>query len=435
MKYDRKTAGHPCFAEGSCGKGYGRIHLPVAPACNMQCNYCRRSFDCVNESRPGVTSKVINPAEALERYRLIKEKTPCITVAGIAGPGDALANIERTIETLRLIRGEDAEVLFCISTNGLLLPRYAEDLRNAGVSHITVTVNAADAETAKRIYRYIDYEGKRYIREEAAEILLHNQIEGIQKAAGLGLACKVNIVLIRGLNDGQIPRLVQKVKDAGALLTNIMQLIPVRHTLFETLPMVSREELDKIRKTCEAILPQMYHCRQCRSDAAGPLDNDMSYLFAESPAPGNTDIAAHTKDAKEDAAAAGFSQKKGTLFFAVASKTGVMVDEHFGHVSVFFIYEYTGGKIRFVEKRAVPRYCHPPEPGRPAGEVSFRDNCGSHTGKIERIISAVAGCSAVLVMRIGEVPRMELAEKGIRVFLAYDYIEEAVRKAAGTIGR
>jgi nitrogenase cofactor biosynthesis protein NifB len=403
----------------------------------MQCNYCRRSFDCVNESRPGVTSKVISPAEALERYRLIKKKMPDITVAGIAGPGDALANIERTIETLRLIRSEDTEVLFCISTNGLLLPRYADDLKNAGVSHITVTVNAADVETAKRIYRYVDYDGKRYIREEAAEILLRSQIGGIQKAAELGLACKVNIVLIKGLNDGQIPRLVQKVKDAGASLVNIMQLIPVRHTLFETLPMVSREELDKIRKTCETLLPQMYHCRQCRSDAAGPLDNDMSYLFAEKPAlpPGNTDAAAHTNDTKKNPPAAAPALKKESLLFAVASKTGVMVDEHFGHVSGFFIYEYTGGKIRFVERRAVPRYCRPPESGLPAGEVSFRDNCGSHTGKIERIISAIAGCSAVLVMRIGEVPRMELAEKGIRVFLAYDYIEEAVRKAAETIER
>jgi nitrogen fixation protein NifB len=178
----------------------------------------------------------------------------------------------------------------------------------------------------------------------------------------------------------------------------------------------------------------MYHCRQCRSDAAGTLDNDMSYLFAEKPGPlpGNTDLAANTKATNEDSAA-GSSPQNEKLFFAAASKSGVLVDEHFGHVSSFFIYEYAGGEIRFVEKRAVPQYCHPPESGRPGGvaaEASSRDSCGSHTNKIEAIISAIAGCSAVLVMRIGEVPRMELAEKGIRVFLAYDYIEAAIRKAA-----
>lgn len=51
---------HPCFQESCHGK-YGRIHLPVAPACNIQCAYCDRRYDCANESRPGVTSEVISP--------------------------------------------------------------------------------------------------------------------------------------------------------------------------------------------------------------------------------------------------------------------------------------------------------------------------------------------------------------------------------------
>jgi nitrogenase cofactor biosynthesis protein NifB len=366
---------------------------------------------------------VISPAEALLRYKTIKQKMPDISVVGIAGPGDALANIEQTIETLRLIRGEDTKVLFCVSTNGLLLPRYADDLKNAGVSHITVTVNAVDMETAKRIYRHIDYNGKRYVREEAAEILLRNQIEGIQRVTELGLVCKVNIVLIKGLNDRHIPLLVQKVKDAGASLTNIMQLIPVKHTLFETVPMVSREELDAIRKNCEAILPQMYHCRQCRSDAAGTLDNDVSYLFAEKTPLSTGDNAPVSGEGfREDSAAAdSFAplQNKKTIF-AVASKSGVLVDEHFGHVSGFSVYEYKNGEVRFMEKRAIPPYCRSPAGG-----------CGSHTNKIETIISTIEDCSAVLVMRIGEVPRMELSKKGIKVFLACGYIENAVREAAG----
>mgnify|MGYP006961820218 CR=1 FL=1 len=49
------TDKHPCFnvaVKGECG----RVHLPVAPKCNILCNYCNRKYDCVNESRPGVTS-------------------------------------------------------------------------------------------------------------------------------------------------------------------------------------------------------------------------------------------------------------------------------------------------------------------------------------------------------------------------------------------
>ena len=56
---------HPCFNHDAKSK-YARVHLPVAPQCNIQCNYCNRKYDCVNESRPGVTSGVLNPLKANE---------------------------------------------------------------------------------------------------------------------------------------------------------------------------------------------------------------------------------------------------------------------------------------------------------------------------------------------------------------------------------
>ena len=57
---------HPCFNAKVKGQ-FGRVHLPVAPKCNILCNYCNRKFDCVNESRPGVTSSVLSPAQALDQ--------------------------------------------------------------------------------------------------------------------------------------------------------------------------------------------------------------------------------------------------------------------------------------------------------------------------------------------------------------------------------
>jgi uncharacterized Zn-finger protein len=40
---EERIAGHPCFDERFCHTS-GRIHLPVAPQCNIQCNYCHRRF-------------------------------------------------------------------------------------------------------------------------------------------------------------------------------------------------------------------------------------------------------------------------------------------------------------------------------------------------------------------------------------------------------
>ena len=77
------------------------MHLPVAPRCNIQCNYCNRKYDCSNESRPGVTSEVLSPMEAADKVGKVLEKIPELKVIGIAGPGDPLAN-ETTYETVAL---------------------------------------------------------------------------------------------------------------------------------------------------------------------------------------------------------------------------------------------------------------------------------------------------------------------------------------------
>lgn len=56
---------HPCFSDRAHSQ-FARIHLPVAPKCNIRCAYCDHRSDCPNESRPGLASRVIQPEEALQ---------------------------------------------------------------------------------------------------------------------------------------------------------------------------------------------------------------------------------------------------------------------------------------------------------------------------------------------------------------------------------
>jgi nitrogenase cofactor biosynthesis protein NifB len=404
----KKSLTHPCF--NGCGGKNTRIHLPVAPVCNIQCNYCIRKFDCVNESRPGVTGRVLSPKEALKHFLEVREWLGNINVVGIAGPGDALANFEEVKETFSLIREKEPDVTFCLSTNGLLLPQYAGEIAALGVSHVTVTVNAADRKTGQRIYRFVVYQGRHYTGGEGAALLLENQYEGIRRLHELGVVVKANVVVIKDLNDAQIPAIAGKLKEAGTDLCNIMQLIPVKGSLFEHIPLTSNAEIMEIRKSCEAILPQMYHCRQCRADAAGTLDNDLSRFFGNPEKP----------ECPAGHAAAGSSEpEENTGLFAVASTNGMLVDQHFGHAVNFYIYQYRDGQVDFLERREVSRYC------------SGSDDCGkNHEELMDSIIRTIEGCSAVITMRIGEVPRRRLEEKGIAVFTTYDYVTDAVREAA-----
>ena len=274
----RQTDRHPCFSFSAHHK-YARMHLPVAPACNISCNYCNRKYDCVNESRPGVTSELLTPFAALEKFRLVKEKLDNLSVAAIAGPGDALANWDDTRETIKLIKQSDPGIIFCLSTNGLMLPDYAGELVRLGVRHVTVTVNCLETEIGSKIYKYVNYKGNLYRGAEAAAILIKNQMEGIKYLTANEVMVKVNIVMIKGVNDGQIVDVVKKVKELGVFITNIMPLIPAPGSVFAGFPRTDAGELKKMRDICQVEMRQMYHCQQCRADAIGLLKEDISCQF------------------------------------------------------------------------------------------------------------------------------------------------------------
>ncbi len=274
----KNIQGHPCFG-GNHHKN-GRIHLAVAPKCNIKCGYCTRRHDCANESRPGVTSRILTPQEALERVRetmASKVLGPIIKVVGIAGPGDPLAN-EETFETFRLIGEEFPDLIKCMSTNGLLLPEKIDLLHDLDLHSLTVTVNALDPEVGARIYGHILYHGKRYTGVEAARILIANQLEGLKRAAGYGMTIKVNTVLIPGINDDQVPLIARRVRELGAFVMNVMPLIPQAD--FAGIAPPSPETLEMVRNANEKIIGQFRHCRQCRADAAGLIGEDVKFAEA-----------------------------------------------------------------------------------------------------------------------------------------------------------
>jgi len=266
---------HPCFG-GDHSKA-GRIHLPVAPGCNIKCGFCERKFDCANESRPGVTSRVLTPEQAVERVRLVKlhmerQGGAQLKVVGIAGPGDPLAN-PKTFETFRLVREHVPEMTLCLSTNGLRLPEMVDTLKELDIHSLTVTINALTPETGAKVYEWIKVNGSRLAGEEAAALLLERQLEGVRLAAAAGLLIKINHVYIPGINDHETLDLAVKVRGLGANMMNIIPVIPIG--LFKDIEPPSSALMEMVRNQAELILSQARHCKQCRADAAGVVGQDL----------------------------------------------------------------------------------------------------------------------------------------------------------------
>ncbi|MBP2132947.1 nitrogen fixation protein NifB [Methanomicrobium sp. W14] len=267
----RKINEHPCYSEQACHTS-GRMHLPVAPKCNIQCNYCVRDFDCVNESRPGVCSELLKPEEAVRLVQKALEEYPYIKVIGIAGPGDPLAN-EETFETLRLLKEKFPTPIKCLSTNGLLLPEKIDELVKYDVGNLTVTVNAVDPAVGEKIYSFVEWNGKKLQGRKAAEVLLSQQLRGIKMAVERKILVKVNTVYIPGVNDDHIVDIAKKASELGVFTFNLIPVIP-QYKFKDVVP-PTHVEKKAMQDKCSVYIKQMRHCQRCRSDAIGKLGHDV----------------------------------------------------------------------------------------------------------------------------------------------------------------
>jgi len=254
---------HPCFSSGPAKQG--RLHLPVSPACNIACAFCRRDFNPV-EQRPGVARGLLKPDQALALVGRALDLCPEITVVGIAGPGDTLAT-DHALETFERVNTVYPNLINCLSTNGLRLEELAERAVAAGVRTITVTVNAVDPEILSQLCHWIVWQRQRLTGRAAAERLITNQLAGIRRAVALGAVVKINAVLVPTINDHHIGEIARTVKEAGASIINVIPLIP-QHDLAH-LPAPTPEQVAAARAAATQHLSVFSHCQRCRADACG----------------------------------------------------------------------------------------------------------------------------------------------------------------------
>lgn len=386
----KDSSTHPCFNKGASGK-YGRVHLPIAPKCNVSCNFCNRKYDCVNESRPGVTSAVLNPIQAKHYMRMVMEKAPYISVAGIAGPGDPMANISNVLKTMKLIKEDFPDMIFCLSSNGLGMPGHTDELAEF-ISHATITISAADPYVGGKIYSRVTDGKTIYSGAKGGEVILSRQLRAINELKSHGISVKVNFIAIPGINLDQVEDVAKVTAYLGADLMNIIPMKPTEGTKFENIEEPSGKKIKELRAIAEKYIPQMTHCRRCRADAVGLLGNDLSKEMA----PGL--FKCSNMNCEED-------EKK--EYAAIATREGILVNEHLGKAISFHIWEKTESGARFVEERKAPL---------PGGGDS----------RWENLASVLSDCSAVLAVQAGTAPEEVLEKFGIKVLLCSGLIEDAV---------
>jgi nitrogen fixation protein NifB len=420
-----KVQNHPCYSEDA-HHYFARMHVAVAPACNIQCHYCNRKYDCSNESRPGVVSELLTPDQAVKKTMAVAANIPQMTVLGIAGPGDPLANPERTFETFRRLSQDAPDIKLCVSTNGLALPESVEELAKHNIDHVTITINCVDPEIGAQIYPWIFWENRRIKGKRAAKILIDQQQKGLEMLVAKGILVKVNSVMIPGVNDKHLAEVSRIVKAKGAFLHNVMPLIAeAEHGTFYGVmgqrgP--TQDELMDLQDACSGDMNMMRHCRQCRADAVGLLGEDRGDEFTMDKienmeidyqaamekrkvihqaieAEMNNKRAAKTESNAKHAEAEKLTTRP--VLMAVATSGQGVINQHFGHAKEFLIYEASPDGVRFISHRKTELYC------------SGDETCGDGESVLQRTIRTLEGCEAVLCSKIGFEPWEMLEEAGI----------------------
>ena len=105
------------------------------------------------------------------------------------------------------------------------------------------------------------------------------------------------------------------------------------------------------------------------------------------------------------------------MLIAVTSKTGIEVDQHFGHAEKFRIYKYRKGDPIKVAEVEVEKYC------------SFDPDHPFRHAQLNGIVEALKDCKAVVTAMIGELPKQEMEKAGFKVISATGPLEPALKMA------
>jgi GTP 3',8-cyclase len=180
------------------GRAITDLRISITDRCNYKCVYCRTG----NE---GAVYAELPIADYLRMARIFAE----LGIEKIRLTGGepllrrGLPDLVRELSAMRTLRGEPLDL--ALTTNGHLLEEMAAPLRDAGLSRITVSMDAVDPDKFARITR-VPGSFERVLR-------------GVRAAKRAGLEpVKVNCVLLRGFNEDQIVPFAQFSRDEGVIV-------------------------------------------------------------------------------------------------------------------------------------------------------------------------------------------------------------------------
>jgi len=187
------------------GRPLTDLRISVTDRCNFRCSYCmpKEVFD---KDYPYLPHSALLSFEEITRLARIFVAHGVHKIRLTGGEPLLRKNIERLIEQLARLRTPDGRALdLTLTTNGSLLARKAQSLKDAGLQRVTVSLDGLDDAVFRRM-NDVDF--------PVAQVL-----EGLETAQAVGLGpIKVNMVVKRGTNEHEILPMARHFRGTGVVL-------------------------------------------------------------------------------------------------------------------------------------------------------------------------------------------------------------------------
>ncbi|AXX91430.1 GTP 3',8-cyclase MoaA [Malaciobacter molluscorum LMG 25693] len=217
------------------------LRVSVTERCNFRCQYCmpEKPFSWV-------------PKENLLSYEnlfkfikvSIDEGVKKVRITG----GEPLLR-EGLDAFIKMIYDYKNDIDLALTTNGYLLPKVAQKLKDAGLKRVNISLDTLKPDVAQKI---------------AQKDVLNKVLEGIETASKVGLKVKINCVPMKGINDGELVDILEFCKDRGYTVRFIEFM--ENHHAKDSAKGLNSEEIQKI-------IASKYNFKPVKRDGSSPSQN------------------------------------------------------------------------------------------------------------------------------------------------------------------
>lgn len=222
-----------------CGRSVETIRISITQLCNLRCFYCHQE----GEARQDITEMTSS-----EIQRIVKLATSFgIRKVKLTG-GEPLLRKD-IIQIIAKIKATVGVREVSMTTNGILLAGYANRIKEAGLARVNVSLDTLNLDR---------------FREITGENLLNDVITGLRSATKAGLSpVKVNMVLLKEVNENEISDMIAFVRANGLSLQVIEYETPIEDKIYDRYH-VDLDQLESYIKSIsnQVMVRRMHHRRK-----------------------------------------------------------------------------------------------------------------------------------------------------------------------------